>query len=291
MNSSNYCKRHLKSVLLLLILISVNGCLRRYVKNTVTDLTDALYQQRDVQLAREGSAAFILVTDGLIQSRFTDPDALLMGVQTYTAYASAFAVGIDDSRAHRLLDQALEYGLKMWQLRFGWPEVRTINLDKWISELRTCSQEDVPYLFWTANAWSTWIATHPDKTLATADLSYVVETMKRILELDSSYQDGAVHLFFGTYYAVQPRGLGRDLDKSRSHYEKAIHLAGTHAMLPKTLYARYYARALFDEELFRTTLESVLNSPEPCKVPGLNLMNAIARERAATYLDQIDDLF
>jgi len=265
--------------------------MKRMLSGTVDDLTTALYRQRDPRLARDGAASFLLAVDGMIQKDPADPDLLLRGVQTYSAYAGAFALGTDPDRAFVLYDQGLVYGFQLWREYFGWTGIRRMDLDQWETMLGQCRAEDVPELYWPASAWSGWVAVHPESTLAVADLSYIVAAMNRVLALDGGYQNGAVHLFFGTYYAVQPRGMGRDLDASKRHFETAMRLAGPHAMLPRVLYARYYARAQFDETLFRNVLEEVLRSPSRCPDPDLNLQNAIARERARDYLERMDDLF
>lgn len=288
----NCSRRVIRVFLVLLIPGFLTGCsVKRMVSGAVEDLTSALYRQRDPQLAREGAASFLLAVDSMIGRNPDDPELLLRGVQTYSAYAGAFTLGTDPDRAFILYDQALVYGLRLWKTRFGWHDIRRMDLDRWNRMLETCGLETVPDLYWTANAWAGWIAVNPESTLATADLSYVVAAMNRVLALDPGYQKGAAHLFFGTYYAVQPRGMGRDLEKSRSHFETAIRLGGPYAMLPRVLYARYYARARFDETLFRTTLEEVLRSPSRCPDPNLNLQNAIARERARVYLEQVEELF
>ncbi|HPQ41385.1 MAG TPA: TRAP transporter TatT component family protein, partial [bacterium] len=232
----NCFKTRLPIIVTVLVLVLPCGCsVRRMVSGAVDDLTDALYRQRDPELAREGAAPFLLAVDGMIGNRPDDPDLLLRGVQSYSAYAGAFTLGTDPDRAFVLFDQALEYGFRLWQVRFGWNDIRRMDLDRWKNELENRTVQDVPDLFWTANAWASWITVHPETTMATADLSYVVAVMERLLSLDETYQSGAVHLFFGTYYAVQPRGMGRDLDKSGMHFESAMRLAGPHAMLPKVL--------------------------------------------------------
>ncbi|MBN1878689.1 hypothetical protein JW823_01125 [bacterium] len=277
---------------LMAVLMLLNGCsVRRLANHAVDDMTTALYRQRDVGLARDGSASFLLVTDGLILRNPDDPGLLLSGVQVYSAYASAFVLGTDRNRAYTLLDQALEYGFALWKTRFGWIAVNRMSIDEWESELQKLSLSDVKYLFWPANAWASWITVSPDSIVALADLPYVIAALERVLQLDEAYQDGAAHLFFGMYYAVQPATIGRDLEKSRGHFHKAMEFAGPYAMLPKLLYARYYARAAFDIELFTHVLQEIVDSPSQCPDPNLNLMNAIARERAALYLEQTEDLF
>ncbi len=279
-------------MIVLSVCLACSGCsIRRFANNALIDLTHALYQQRDVALAKEASAPFLLLTDTMILRNPEDSTYLLGGVKAYYAYASAFLIGTDQERAFVLFDQALNYGFSLWKTKFGWKSVRMLAIDDWDRELQRISRDDIAYLFWPANTWASWITVHPDSILAISDLSYVVAAMNRILELDDTYQDGAVHLFFGMYYAVQPAGLGRDLEKSDVHFQNAIRLAGPEALLPKVLYARYYARANFDEELFIQLLEDVLKTPTQYSDPNLNLMNAIARDRATEYLSQIDELF
>ncbi|MBN1297077.1 hypothetical protein JXA80_09870 [bacterium] len=277
---------------ILLAGVTMTGCtVRKMMSGTINNLTQAVFRQRDPQLAREGSASFLLVIDGLIQGNPQDGDLLLHGVQMYTAYAGAFALSQDPERAFILYDQALDYGFRLWHRYFGWTDIRRMDIDTYRDVISQCGPADVPALYWTAFAWSGWISVHPESTLAIADLSYVVEAMKRVLVLNDHYQSGAVHLFFGMYYAIQPAGMGRDLNRSRDHFDAAMILAGPEAMLPKVLFARYYARAIVDEQLFVNTLEEVIHSPSSCPVPELNLQNAIAREQARIYLDRVHELF
>jgi len=261
------------------------------VSSAVNDLSTAVYQQRDISLARDGSASFLLITDSMILRNPNDPALLLNGMQLYSAYASAFLIGKDKERAFILLDRAPEYGFDLWEEQFGWKSVNLMSIDDWESIVAKTSLKDVPALYWTASTWASWITTHPDSIVAISDLPFVLTALNRVLELDDMYQNGSVHLFFGMYYAIQPSGIGRDLEKSLFHFQTAIQAAGPYAMLPKVLFARYYARAQFDEELFTKTLREVLLSPSNCPDPNLNLMNAIARERAELYLEQLEELF
>ena len=72
--------------------------------------------------------------------------------------------------------------------------------------------------------------------------------------------------------------------------ERAMQLGGTQNLLPRVLFAEFYARAAADPALFTRTLQDVLAAPET-DVPRFRLMNAIARERAARLLHQKDELF
>ena len=54
-------------------------------------------------------------------------------------------------------------------------------------------------------------------------------------------------------------------------------------------FAEFYARYAYDQELFENTLREVL-AAQP-QAPEFTLMNAVAKTRAQTLLDQVDDLF
>lgn len=96
-------------------------------------------------------------------------------------------------------------------------------------------------------------------------------------------------MLFGIYYAVQPRGAGRDLERSKNHFLRAIEHAGPDNLLPRVAYAEFYARYAFDRELFEQTLQSVLD--EEIKDGPFRLMNAVSKKRAAALLEEADEWF
>jgi hypothetical protein len=113
--------------------------------------------------------------------------------------------------------------------------------------------------------------------------------MRRVHELDPTHSYGGPDLFFGIYYAVQPRGAGRNLRLSREHFERAIRTAGPTFLLNQVTMAEYYARYALDRDLFIGTLRSVLHEiDDPAEY---RLMNVIARERARGLLGKLEDLF
>ncbi len=280
-------------VLLLAVLIS--GCsgtriMRHTASKAFGSLSQALYQQRDPDIARNGSASFLLFIDALIHQNPDDERLLFLGLQAYTAYTTAFLMDSDPERAFTDFQAAMDYGFRLFKTQYHFSGAKTAPLDRWERLLASCSADDVPNLFWLANAWSGWIIAHPDKLSGLADLPVVVRIMETVLKLDETYQNGSVHLFFGLYHAIRPPAMGGDLDRSLTHFQKAIQMAGPDALMPKVLFARYYARAMFDRELYEITLRAVTSAPDPVN-PELNLLNAMARQQARTLLESIDDYF
>jgi hypothetical protein len=59
--------------------------------------------------------------------------------------------------------------------------------------------------------------------------------------------------------------------------------------MTQVLYARHYARLVFDRPLHDSLLREVMDA-DP-QAPGLTLANTLAREQARRLLDDADDYF
>ncbi len=278
------------SVLMLFSGCSIHRMTSRYMQRVMNDFSTAFYRQTDPELAQEGSAAFLIITDALIQGNPDSDRLLLAGVQEYTAYASAFLMESDPDRAFKLFETARNYGLKLLNRTFATDDFRKLTLDQVRGLMDHLSPEQVPAVYWSASAWGGWIATHPDQMEGLMDLSLVVTMMQGVVKCDPAYQSGGGHLFLGIYYCSRPKPLGGNPEEGKIHFLQAKKLSPRGALLPDVFLAKYYAVSVFDETLFRSTLTKVLNAPSPDN-PDMNLMNALARRQAQALLDNIDEYF
>jgi len=135
-------------------------------------------------------------------------------------------------------------------------------------------KRDVPALYVTASAWAEWIINSPNSMTAVSQFPKPAALMQRVLELDPAYRYGGADAFFGIYYAVQPRGAGQDLAKSKAHFERAFGYAGTDDLLPRVMFAEFYARYAFDRNLFESTLKDVVARHDD--KPDFRLLNEVA---------------
>jgi hypothetical protein len=117
-----------------------------------------------------------------------------------------------------------------------------------------------------------------------------VAMMQRVLELDESYFYGGAHLFFATIYSSRPKMLGGDIEKSRQHFERCFEFAQEKFLLPYVYYARYYATRTFDAELFISTLNKIIATPDDI-LPEQRLPNAIAKQKASILLKKSEEFF
>ena len=143
-------------------------------------------------------------------------------------------------------------------------------------------------LFWTGNAWAGLISLTLKDPMALFDITNVLALMNRVKALDPTYYFGGVHLFFGTYYANQPAMLGGGPAKAKPEFDALFTINGDRFLMGNVFYARYYATASLDRELFVSELEKVLAAPDDV-LPEANLINEIAKRRARKLLDEIDD--
>jgi hypothetical protein len=276
------------------ILISVfllTGC-SLFISSASVDMTEnlshAILNNDDLATVKAGAPAYLLMVDSLL---YRDPnnESLLRGASNlYTAYTDVFVK--DKERAGKLTDKALEYAFRALCVRE--PETcgfRTKSFEKFKDILSLLRIKDVPDLFTLGSAWAAWIQIHREDWNAVAEISRVEAIMKRVVELDEFYQDGAAHLYLGVLATFIPPALGGKPDVGRWHFERALEISKNKNLMVKVMYAQYYARLVFDRKLHDRLLHEVLNAKT--HVPGYTLINTLAQQRARELLKSGKEYF
>lgn len=111
---------------------------------------------------------------------------------------------------------------------------------------------------------------------------------RRLQALDPTFHHGAVHRFFGAYWAKVPFPEGR-LDRSRRHFERAI-AASPDFLANRVLMARLLATRLGDRALFESQLRRVL-ATSPGAIAALSPEQRVEQRKARLLLEQADWLF
>ena len=287
-----------RSVLCLALAVCLaggSGCslLRRGAFSAISPVADnmakSLQKQSDVQLVKDGTPAYLLLMDGLLESAPDNPKLLLAAADANTAYAAAFVDKADGERVRAFYAKARDYGLTVLCQNKKFKKAVKGPIEDFEAAVKTFKKKDVPALYSTATAWVNWIIANSGDVAALAQFPRQVALMRQVLALDPGWQNGGAHMFFGIYYAVQPSGAGRDLEKSKAHFQQAMELAGPDYLLPRVTYAEFYARYTFDRELYESTLKDVLASE--ADKPEFRLINGVSRIRAQSLLDRVDDYF
>ena len=266
------------SLALLFSLTSCSSLLTGMIEPTVGNLQ----KQTDLDLVCEGAPAYLLMIDSMIASDPDNPSLLQVGAKSYSAYVAAMAeCGSRDDRVAAIADKARLYGTTL--LGRVLPITSADSLDSLHQALQSRNTSDVPELFWGALAWTTWIQHQHGSPASIADSVKVERIMLRLEELDDTFQQGSVHLFFGGYYAAKPQMFGGRPDLSRIHFEKALAISQHSFLLVQTTYAETYARLTMDKDLHDKLLKEVVDF-KLTGAPDSALSNQIAKRRAKRLL-------
>jgi predicted anti-sigma-YlaC factor YlaD len=107
--------------------------------------------------------------------------------------------------------------------------------------------------------------------------------------LDERWWYGAAHRYLGAYYAALPSFAGRDLAKSKDHFERSLAIAPDF-LATRVLMAEYWARAANDRRAYREQLERVL-AASPDAIPEVAPEQRLEQKKARRLLAEIDDYF
>lgn len=260
------------------------------VAHTMDDVARAAAKQSDLTVIREGTPAYLMLIDGLIEAYPNNKDLLLAGCRANSSYASSFLTESDPEEAKILYGKAKLYGFTALSNGADFGKAAAGSLQQFKAVLDKFTQKDVPALFWTTSAWASWISLNLDNVEALADLPMLEASMNRLLELDGTFYYGGPHLLMGVYLAAKPASLGGNLKEAKAQFEQAFALGSDKLLMAKVLFAKYYARHADNRSLYVKTLEEVLSAPAN-EVPDLTLANTIAQKQARVLLDKTEEYF
>jgi len=278
-------------IALLLALALASGCssmVTRATGNLSDSISRAVLNQNDPETVRQGAPTFLLMLDGFISDAPDNQALLLSGSRLYGAYASAFVD--DEERQRRLADKAFDYGRRAVCISHDdFCAVIDKPLATFNEQLNDFKADDVPLLFGFASAWATWIQANSDDWNATIQLPKVSALMNRVIELDETYNHGNAHLYMGVLTTQLPPEYGGKPEVGRQHFERANELSAGRNLMVNVLFAKYYARLVFNQELHDRLLNEVLASNT--EAPELTLSNVLAQQQARELLEGSHDFF
>ena len=279
----------------LCLLFLLSACLpnKKLTVGTTATLLDevarASSKQSDLRILREGTPAYLMLIDGMIQAWPDNGRLLIAGAQSYSSFASLFVEDQDKEYANLLYMKGRQYALRSLERR-GFKDPLQTPFADFSTGLKRLGKKDVPILFWTATCWANWIRLNLDSMEAISELPRVEGMMRRVLELDEGFHYGGAHLFMGIWYASRPKIAGGDLKKAQEHFLKALDLGQRRFLMAYVYYANFYARKSEDRGLFVATLQKVLETPADT-LPDLVLINTIAKKQAKELLSHVEEYF
>lgn len=280
-----------RQIALVLLLASLTGCSAMMTSATgrlADSLSDGILNQDDPQIVADGAPAYLLLIDGMIQDNPDSVPLLSSGARLYGAYASVFVK--DPKRNLKMTEKALRYSVHaMCEKLETLCANRDKPYDKYVNALSTVRRGDIKLVYNFAVNWAGWIRARSDDWNAIGDLPKVRASLQRVVALDPEYDDGGAQLYLGVMGTLLPPALGGKPEKARVHFENAIRISKGKNLMAKVLYAKNYARLVFNRELHDKLLKEVLAAKT--KEPGYTLMNTLAKEEARELLASGKDYF
>ena len=289
------------------LLMSTTGCsVKRFATNALANAIaegGATYaSDDDLELVGAATPFGLKTIEGLLEETPEHRGLLLAAAKGFTQYAYAFVevpaerleaydvagAYAGKARARRLYLRARNYGLRALELDHPGLRVRlhsagTPNLDDLITE-------EVALLYWTGVAWAAAIALSKDDPGLLADIPAMSALMERALELDHSFEHGALHVFFIVFEMSRPTAGDHRFERARQHFQQALELSDRRQATPYVALAESVAVAEQNRLEFETLLREALLI-DPQAVAQWTLVNTLMQRRARWLLANADYYF
>ena len=257
----------------------------------------------DLELVRDATPFALKTMESLIVASPDNRDLLLAAASGFTQYTFVYVHSESDyveasdlatatamrARAKRLYRRALGYGLRGLEVShpgFG----AALRRDGAATLAGVRSAKDVPLLYWTGAAWGALISLSKDEGEVSADLPLVEAMLRRALELDATFGDGALWDFFISLEGGKPVAAGGSPERARAAFDRAVAISGGRRAAPYVGLAESVCVGAQDRAEFLRLLDAAL-AVDPDAWPEQRLANLVAQKRARWLKSRADELF
>jgi len=271
----------------------LSGCVKlafRLVPSLVPNLTQAIFEECDPELAKQSIPADLKLMEGLLKNDLENKQLLTALSMGFTGYAMMFIEEDDPERASNLYLRARAYGIKAIGPKALFLEQAGLKEKKARNRLNALDEEHLKPLFWTTMAWNAWINLNLDNPDALAQLGIAQACLKRVLEIRPDYFYGAPYVLMGSLLAARPRMLGGDATMAKAYFQKAMDVTQGRFFLVHYYFARHYAVRAQDKGLFLKLINSIKSS-SPDKLKEMCLINAVMKQKIERLRDKMEELF
>jgi tetratricopeptide (TPR) repeat protein len=194
----------------------------------------------------------------------------------------------DDEEKKTAWDKSIGYGKKCMGLNEAFRAANESGEADEETAAANLTSEDTECTYWTASALGKWVGLH-SLGVKLKNIPTVKAWISRVEELDSSYYFTATDRYWGAYWAAIPSFAGRDLDKSRTYFDKAIE-AEPMFFGNRVLVASFWAEKTQDIAEFDKQIAFVL-SHCPNTLDGVVPEQEAEQRKAQDLLDRRAELF
>jgi predicted anti-sigma-YlaC factor YlaD len=300
-------KQPSKFILALTCVLTLGGCSLKQV--AISKLGDSLAQggsvyasDNDIELVGEALPFSLKTIEGLLVEVPEHKGLLLTAASGFTQYSYVYvelkALEIEQTQPTEASE--LRQRAKKLYLRGRDYALRSVELDRAdfiaglrhdpVATLSEFSEENIPELYWLALSWAAAIAADKSDMDLVADLNLIEPIVSRCLELDESFDQGALHEFMIAYQGGRSPMQGGGASKARQHFARAIELSGDIKITPLVTLAESVSVGEQNREEFERLLRQTLKFDVDVHLQT-RLANLVAQKRARLLLSRTDSLF
>lgn len=291
-----------------LLIVTLGGCVS-VKKAAVNQVADALAgsgatfaSDNDPELIKQAAPFSLKLMESILAENPRHVGLLTSLASGFTQYAYAFvqqeadeieardyaASETERSRARKLFLRARDYGLAGIEVTHpGFTHELATDPR---NAARHARKQDVPLLYWTAAAWGSAISLGKNDPGLVAQQPQMEALIDRALELDETWNDGALHEFLISYELSRQGVSGDPIERATRHFDRAVTLS--HGSRAGVLVS--YAEAVCVEKQQLEKFEQLLQQALAIDVdahPEMRLSNLILQQRARWLLSRKADLF
>ena len=302
-------KIEFKHIYIYLTLVTAfsSGCsIKQIAVNSIADSlaeNNTVYaSDNDLQLIADATPFALKTIESLLASAPEHKGLLLSATRGFTQYAYAYVQLPADEIEHNNYEAAYrerQRALKLY-IRARVYGVRGLETDNpgLINQMRkdpeaalaSTTRDDVGLLYWTAAAWGSIISLGKDNPNHLADIPIMHALINRAMELDETFDNGALHVFFISY-EMSRRNISEGAEeRAKKHFQRAVELSNGTQASPYVAMAESYYIPMQDRQKFKLLLETALVI-DVDEHKDTRLANLIMQRRASFLLSKIDEYF
>jgi predicted anti-sigma-YlaC factor YlaD len=294
-------------MVLVCALAGVTGCsIKRMAVNKVGDALAAggttFASDDDPELVKAAAPFSLKLMESLLDENPKHAGLLFATASGFTQYSYAFVQEDADEldatnfaaaqamrvRAGKLYLRARNYALR--GLEVAHPGFTNELRTNPVVAVKLLKKKDVPLAYWCATSWFAAISVSKDNPDLIGDLPKADALMFRALDLDESFDHGAIHTFLITYEMSRQGATGDPVARARKHFDRAVELSGGLMAAPFVSWAEAVSVQKQDYADFKAQLDRAL-AINVDLLPDCRLANLIMQRRANWLLGRSDELF
>jgi predicted anti-sigma-YlaC factor YlaD len=283
------------------------GCIKKFAINKLGNALAAsgstFTSDDDPELVEAAIPFGLKLYESMLAESPKHTGLLLAAAQGFTEYSYAFVDSrIDEARAdnleradalrnraRRLYIRAYGYGMRGLEARHpGFAAALDNDAE---SALKRVTKRDVPLLYWTAASRGLTISLSKTNPEMIAELPLVETIIRRVAELDETFDAGAVPEFLITLESARSGVNPEEQQKTmRRYFDRSLELSKGKRAAPYVSFAENASVPAQNAAEFKSLLEKAL-AVDPDADPDNRLANLVAQRRARWLLAHTDELF